>query len=60
LANVVLLQFHGRSLWFHSINQFEDVNAIYDYVEQMLLADGPLDPPNALQSRLFDRYRAQP
>jgi nitrile hydratase accessory protein len=59
LANVVLLQFHGRSLWFHSVNKLEDVDLIYDYVEQMLLADMPLDPPNGLQSRLFDRYLAK-
>jgi nitrile hydratase accessory protein len=58
LANVVLLQFHGRSLWFHSVNKLEDVDLIYDYVEQMLLAEMPLDPPNVLQSRLFDRYLA--
>jgi nitrile hydratase accessory protein len=56
LANVVLLQFHGRSLWFHSINQSEDVNLIYDYVERMLLSETALDPPEALGSRLFDRY----
>lgn len=56
LANVVLLQFRGRSLWFHSINQPEDVNLIYDYVERMLLAETVLELPDALQSRLFERY----
>jgi cobaltochelatase CobN len=56
LANVVLLQIHGRSFWFHSVNQHEDVNLIYDYVERMLLAEMALDLPDALKSRLFDRY----
>lgn len=59
LANVVLLQFHGRSLWFHSINQPEDVNVIYDYVERMLLAGTIMDVPEALKSRLFMRYLEQ-
>ena len=56
LANVVLLQFRSRSFWLHSINRPEDVNLIYDYVEQMLLAETFLDLPEALQSRLFERY----
>jgi nitrile hydratase accessory protein len=56
LANVVLLQIYGRSLWFHSINQPEDVDLIYDYVERALLAEVALDLPDALKSRLFERY----
>jgi cobaltochelatase CobN len=56
LANVVLLQFHGSSMWFHSINYAADVDLIYDYVERMLLAESLLDPPDALLSRQFDRY----
>jgi hypothetical protein len=32
------------------------VNLIYDYVEQMLLAESALDPPDALASRQFERY----
>jgi cobaltochelatase CobN len=56
LANVVLLQIHGRSLWFHSINHPEDVNSIYDYVEQMLVTNSVLDLPPSLSSRLFERY----
>jgi len=56
LANVVLLEFHGRSLWFHSINQPEDVNVIYDYVERMLVAGMIMDVPEVLKSRLFVRY----
>jgi cobaltochelatase CobN len=56
LANVVLLQFHGQSMWFHSINHSDDVNLIYNYVEEMLLADSVLDPPEQLAARRFDRY----
>ncbi len=58
LANVMLLQFRGRSMWFHSINRLDDVDLIYDYVEQMLLAETVLDPPDALASRQFERYLA--
>jgi hypothetical protein len=43
-------------MWFHSINHPDDVNAIYDYVERMLLAETVLDPPQGLASRLFERY----
>lgn len=56
LANVVLLQFRGRSMWFHSINHTQDVNLIYDYVERMLVAEGALEIPEALKARLFERY----
>lgn len=56
LANVALLQFRGRSLWFHSINQAADVDLIYDYVEGMLLEGRFLDPPEGLASRQFTRY----
>ena len=56
LANVVLLQFRGRSMWFHSINHAGDVNLIYNYVEEMLQAENVLDPPASLAARQFDRY----
>jgi cobaltochelatase CobN len=56
LANVVLLQFRGRSLWFHSINNAEDVDLIYNYVEQMLQEESLLDPPETLSRRRFQRY----
>lgn len=59
LANVVLLQIHGRSLWFHSINEPKDVDLIYDYVEQMLIANTVLDLPQDLSSRHFERYLTQ-
>lgn len=56
LANVVLLQFRGRSMWLHSINHPADVDLIYDYVESMLLSETPLEPPEALAARMFQRY----
>ena len=46
-------------MWFHSINNPGDVDLIYDYVESMLLAESVLDPPEALATRLFDRYLVQ-
>lgn len=58
LANVVLLQFRGESMWFHSINHPEDVNLVYDFVESMLVAGSPLDPPEGLAERRFERYLA--
>jgi cobaltochelatase CobN len=56
LANVILLQFHGRTLWFHSINHAADVDLVYDYVETMLLENAFVEPPEALARRRFDRY----
>ena len=56
LANVILIQFLGQSVWLHSINSPKDVTLIYDYVERMLRADRYLDPPAALAGRHFQRY----
>lgn len=56
LANVVLLLFRGRSVWFHSINRAADVASIYGYVEEMLRAGQYLDPPPELRRRSFERY----
>jgi len=56
LANVVLLQFRGRSMWFHSINHAQDVDVIYDYVERALQGETDLDVPAELASRHFQRY----
>ena len=56
LANVVLILFRGRSLWLHSINHLEDVQLIYEYVEEMLRKDEYVNPPSALASRSFERY----
>ncbi len=48
LANVVMLLFDGRALYFHSMNREDLVLALYDYIEQMLAADTYLPPPPAL------------
>ena len=56
MANVVLLNFGGRSTWLHSIDSAVDVTLIYDYVEIMLQAQCWLVPPLGLQKRHFQRY----
>ncbi len=56
LANVVLIQFHGRLVWLHSVNSAGDVAAIYDYAEAMLVAGKYLEPPATLAARRFERY----
>jgi cobaltochelatase CobN len=56
LANVILLQFRGESLWLHSINHREDVDLVYDYLESMLLEGAWLEPPEGLAGRRFERY----
>jgi cobaltochelatase CobN len=56
LANVVLIQFRGESVWLHSINNAEDVSLIYSYVECMLRSECYLDPPAELAWRHFQRY----
>ena len=56
LANVVLLQFRGRSMWFHSINDAADVDLIYNYVERMLQEETDPDVPAELAGRHFQRY----
>ena len=56
LANVVMIQFKGHSMWFHSINSVEDVSTIYSYVEHMLVEQSHLEPPALLTGRHFQRY----
>ena len=56
MANVVLIQFRGRSVWLHSVNSADDVSQIYDYVEEMLRAKRWLPPPLGLQQQHFQRY----
>ena len=56
LANVVLIQFRGRSVWLHSINHPYDVDLIYSYIERMLRRQRYLDPPGELAARHFQRY----
>jgi cobaltochelatase CobN len=56
VANVVLIQFHGKSVWLHSISDVRDVDLIYNYIERMLEAGSYQDPPLGLASRHFQRY----
>lgn len=60
LANVVMMYFQGRTVWFHSINDAQDVSAIYGYVENMLMEQQYLDPPPSLANRQFQRYMSEP
>ena len=56
VANVVLLMFHGSTVWFHSINSDEDVIEIYNFIER-LLGDGEFSLPSGpLSDKVFQRY----
>lgn len=56
LANVTLLVFDGKPIWFHSINSEGQVLTIYDYIEQMLAADSYLPPPSELAPNVFEGF----
>lgn len=53
LANVALLLFDGRALWFHSLNHGALVYHLYDYIEALLDADSFLPPPPPLDALQF-------
>ena len=53
LANVALLLFDDRTLWFHSINSEPLILDLYDYIEAMLDADDYLAPPQSLAQLQF-------
>ena len=56
LLNVALLFFDGRPVWFQSINGEAQIRAIFDYIDQMLAADGYLPPPPELAEYVFTYY----
>lgn len=56
LANVVLLLFDGKPLWFQSINRPGQIVALYDYLERMLAANRYLPPPPDLAECTFNYY----
>jgi cobaltochelatase CobN len=56
LSNVALLLYAGHQIWFHSITGDEQVVAIYDYIEAMVLAERYLPPPPALSDQVFDVF----
>src|SRR5438309_4140691 len=57
LANVTMLLFDGRPLWFHSCNTEEQVRALYDYVEMLVEAQAYVPPPAELADRMFTAFR---
>jgi len=56
LANVVMLLFAGRDVWFHTITSDAQVLAIYDYIDAMVAADCYLPPPLALEPNVFSIF----
>ena len=60
LANVVMLLFDSRSIWFHSMNSDRLVMALYDYIEQMLAAQAYLPPPPLLVDHHFTAFNWEP
>lgn len=56
LANVALLIFDGRPIWFHSLNDERLILAVFDYIDAMLDADGYLPPPPVLTPHAFNGF----
>ncbi len=56
LANVAMLLYEGRSLWFHSLNSERQVLALYDYIESMVAARSYLPPPAGLAELQFTSF----
>ena len=60
LANVVLLNFDGQALWFHSIDSTALILTLYDYIEAMLDAGQVLPAPASLAVLQFTASAWQP
>ena len=56
VANVAMLIFDGRPIWFHSVNSEKLILTIYDYIEAMLAADRYLPPPPTLVNHVFNGF----
>jgi len=56
LANVALLVYGGREIWFHSVADERVVTAMFDYIDAMVRADSPLPPPPALAGHVFTAF----
>jgi cobaltochelatase CobN len=56
VANVAMLIFDGRPIWFHSVNSETLILAIFDYIDAMLEADRYLPPPPALANHVFNGF----
>jgi cobaltochelatase CobN len=59
LANVVLLFFDGRPIWFQAIATEAQIVALFDYIERMIAADGYVPPPAELAEYVFQFYAWQ-
>jgi cobaltochelatase CobN len=60
LANVAMLLFDGRSIWFQSMDSPVQVYELYDYIEAMLEARAFLPPPPGLATRQFTGFTSEP
>src|SRR5436190_2474205 len=56
LANVAMLLFDGRPLWFHSMNSERPILALYDYIEQLVDAQAYVPPPPGLAELCFNPF----
>jgi cobaltochelatase CobN len=56
LANVTMLLFDGRPIWFHSLNEQRLIVELYDYIEAMLAADALLPAPASLKPHIFNGF----
>jgi len=56
LANVVMLLFDGRPIWFQSFNSERLVLDLYDYIESMVAAQAYLPPPPELAHLQFNAF----
>lgn len=56
LANVALILFDGRPYWFHSLNDPALIPILYDFIEELLVAERPPAPPPALRPHLFNAF----
>jgi hypothetical protein len=55
-ANTVLLIFAGESIWLHSINTADQVNLIFEYIEELLSSGVFTFPAGKLAAYMFSRY----
>ncbi len=56
VPNIVLLNYRGETVWFHSINDNDDVVQIYDYLERLLERNQFEPPKGKLAEKVFQRY----
>jgi (2Fe-2S) ferredoxin len=59
LGNTVFLYLFGRGLWFQAINTREDIDALYDYVEESIRAGEPVLPKGPLAERVYTKVQGE-